>query len=83
MEKETMRFYAGDVFYKVEKKKDKYFQIYKCKDGIKEPLTHRESFKSACKVAKLLADTYSEGMNQVRIMESQYMAGVLREGLTK
>ncbi|MES5837970.1 hypothetical protein [Bacillus cereus group sp. MG11] len=61
MEKETMRFHAEDVLYKVEKKKDKYFQIYKCKSGIKEPITHRESFRSACKVAKLLADTYTEG----------------------
>ncbi|MFJ8528546.1 hypothetical protein [Bacillus sp. NPDC094106] len=63
-----MTFHSTDVSYRVEKKKDKYFQIYKCDRGMKIPITHRESFRSACKIAKLLADTYAEGYESGKSM---------------
>ena len=62
-------YYAVDCNYVVNKKNDHYYQIYKVernrftnKDEYKF-ITHRETLKSADKLAKLLAETYTEGFS--------------------
>lgn len=45
--------------YTVEEKSKNYIAVYK--DG--QLITSRETFKSACKVAKLLEQAYIEGYN--------------------
>ena len=61
------RFYYDDSnkrivefsHYKVEEKSKNYTAVYKYGSLI----TSRETFKSACKVAKLLEQSYIEGYN--------------------
>jgi hypothetical protein len=50
-----------DVFYVVEQKSDRFFGITQIKFGGRIFITHRESSRQACNIAKLLANTYQEG----------------------
>lgn len=62
-------YYAVDCYYVVNKKNKHHYQIYKLgrnrftgKNECKF-IAHRETLKSADKLAKLLAETYAEGFS--------------------
>lgn len=58
---------VNGVYYVVSEKNESYFQIFKIEEEYgktsKQFITHKETLKSAKKLAKLLAKTYSEGFS--------------------
>lgn len=60
------KYYAvARISFIVVKKNNEYYQVFKMEEynnkTTKEFITHKDSLKSAKKLAKLLAKTYSDG----------------------
>lgn len=60
------RYYAiAGISYVVVEKNNEYYQVFKMEEHnnkeTKYFITHKDSLKSAKKLAKLLANTYSDG----------------------